>query len=172
MFETVIEKFDKYVDKMDAEKPPNFDMDLALEVRKRLTQLDYLHKIVMEKHSEYWKLHWQENRESILAKVTGQRKFSVTKPASKEMIKMDSLGFEMELFMESFYYLAGRMRTAITKSKPLPGLESFECEGARNVRNKLLEHVEGKDSKIYIQSVGFGGEEEGPRLKVGRPEEQ
>jgi hypothetical protein len=170
MFKTVIEKFDKYVEKMDTNKIPNFDMDLALEVRKRINQLDYLYKIVIEKHSRYMHLGWKEQREFELLRA-GRGSFSITLPASKDRLEMDKLIFEMEMYMESFYYLAGRMRTAITKSKPLPGLESFECEGARNVRNKLLEHVEGKDSKVYIQSVGFGGEE-GPRLKAHRPEDQ
>jgi hypothetical protein len=170
MFETVAEKFDKYVDKMDAENHPDFVMDLAIEVRKRINQLDYLYKVVMEKHERYMHLGWIEQREFDSLRA-GRGSFSITLPMSEERKEMNKLIFEIEMFMESFYYMAGRMRTAITKSKPLPGLESFECAGARNVRNKLLEHAEGKDSQVYTQSVGFGGDE-GPRLKANRPAEQ
>jgi len=60
MFELVIEKFDKYWDKMDSESPANFNQDLASEVRKRLEQLDYLYKFIMEKHERYMELHWKE----------------------------------------------------------------------------------------------------------------
>jgi hypothetical protein len=85
---------------------------------------------------------------------------------------MDRLIFEIEMKTESFYYFAARMRTILThKSKPLPGLEGFECEGARNVRNKLLEHPEGSDSKVLLQSFGVGGEE-GPTVKANREEGQ
>ncbi len=45
MFESVIEKFDEYWNKVDAENPANFNQDLASEVRKRLEQLAYLYKL-------------------------------------------------------------------------------------------------------------------------------
>lgn len=94
---------------------------------------------------------------------------SVKIQKSDDKLEINRLMFEMEAHTESFYYLAGRMRTIIAhRSKPLPGLQSFECEGARNVRNKLLEHAEGRDSRIFKQSFGVGGEE-GPTIKVERP---
>lgn len=173
MFELVIEKFDKYWDKMNSENPANFNQDLAAEVKKRLEQSDYLYKVIMEKHSRSMELLWEENRfdlDSLREKIR-EVGGSVTKPKSKEQIEREKLIFEMELLTESFYYLAGRVRTAITKSKPFPSLESFECEGVRNVRNKLLEHVEGKDSKVLFPSFGVGGEQ-GPTLKPYRPNGQ
>jgi hypothetical protein len=82
------------------------------------------------------------------------------------------LSFEIEAWTESFYYLAGTMRTVLPhSSKPLPGLHSFECEGARNVRNHLLEHAEGKSSRVLMQSFGYGGEA-APTIKVEREEGQ
>jgi hypothetical protein len=66
----------------------------------------------------------------------------------------------------------GRMRTIPKhESKPLPGLHSFECLGARNVRNHLLEHAEGRGSRVLMQSFGVGGEQ-GPTIKVEREEGQ
>lgn len=46
-------------------------------------------------------------------------------------------------------------------------LTSFECEGVRNVRNKLIEHAEGADSQVTIQSFGWGAAH-GPVLKAAR----
>jgi hypothetical protein len=76
------------------------------------------------------------------------------------------------MFTESFYYLAGRMRTILThESKPLPGLQSFKSVGSRDVRNHLLEHAEGRSSRVLMQSFGLGGEQ-GPTIKVEREEGQ
>jgi hypothetical protein len=170
MFESVLEKFEKYLDKMEAEKPPTFNLELAMEVKKRLEQLDYLYKLVMEKHSRFMNLLWVESRYlESLKKLFRESGGSITVTKSEERIEMDKLIFEIETFTESFYYLAGRMRTILRHaSEPLPGLKSFECVGARNVRNKLLEHVEGSDSRVFLQSFGVGGEQ-GPTLKVERP---
>ena len=35
------------------------------------------------------------------------------------------------------------------------------------MRNKLLEHVEGKDSQVFIEGLGWG-KENGPALKAAR----
>jgi hypothetical protein len=87
-----------------------------------------------------------------------------TKFTKEEFEITQASQFEMELFTECFYYVAGRLRTLLQKSKPIPGLESFDCPGARDVRNQLLEHVEGKNSQVFIQSFAFG-KENGPVLK-------
>jgi hypothetical protein len=169
MFESVLEKFEKYLDKMEAENPATFNLELAMEVKKRLEQLDYLYKLVMEKHSRYMDLNWVEYRHiESLRDLIRESGGSITVTKSKERLEMDELIFEIETFTESFYYLAGRMRTLLRHaSEPLPGLRSFECAGARDVRNKLLEHVEGSDSRVFLQSFGVGGEQ-GPTLKVQR----
>ena len=144
---------------------------LAMEVKKRIEQLDFLYKKIMDMHLNCMSLVWKEQQylESIrmLAERTGAG--SVTVEKSDERREIDKLMFEIELLTESFYYLAGRMRTILThSSKPLPGLHRFECVGARNVRNKLLEHAEGPDSRIFLQSFAVGGDQ-GPTLKVERP---
>ncbi len=175
MFELVIEKFDKYWDKMDAEKPENFNQDLASEVRKRLEQLDYLYKFIMEKHERYMELSWREFDGDLNAYKEKIRAAggSIIKPKSEERIQMDKLALEIELFTESFYYLAHRIKIIlINKFFPFPGLGSFKnkCKGVNLVRNKLIEHPE-KESKILVQNFGLGGEL-GPTLKPDRPEGQ
>jgi len=170
MFESVLEKFEKYLDKMEAENPHTFNFDLAMEVKKRLEQLDYLYELVMEKHTRYMDLNWIDFRDiESLKKRIQEAGGSIIRTKSKEHLEMETLIFEIETFTESFYYLAGRMRTILRhSSEPLPGLKSFECVGARDVRNKLLEHVEGSDSRVFTQSFGVGGDQ-GPTLKVKRP---
>jgi hypothetical protein len=168
VFESVLEKLDDYIDKMDAEKPSGFNLDLALEVRKRIAQLQHLFNGIDGKHLRYMELTLREHRrmESL------RRELKITGPVNIEKseahLEMEELIFEIELWTESFYYVAGRMRTILTNgSKPLPGLDSFECVGARNVRNHLLEHPEGRSSGIFTQSFGVGGDQ-GPTLKIER----
>lgn len=170
MFESVIDKFQKYLDKMEAQNPPGLNLDLGIEVKKRLEQLDYLYNMIMDKHTRCMRLVWREQRrrEPFLqrARETGG---SIRIQKSDDSREIDKLVFEIEVHTESLYYLAGRMRTVLVhRSKPLPGLNSFDCEGARNVRNKLLEHAEAQDSRIFKQTFGVGGEE-GPQIKVERP---
>ena len=173
MFESVIEKFDKYWNKMDSENSANFNQYLASEVRKRLEQLDYLYKVIMEKHERYMELSRKEYGGDLDAYKEKIRAAggSIIKPKSEEKIQMDKLALEIEVFTESFYYLAHRTRVILRNSIfPFQGLKSFECEGVRNVRNKLLEHPE-KEGKILVQNFGMGGEQ-GPTLKPDRPEGQ
>src|SRR5205823_9887311 len=71
---------------------------------------------------------------------------------------------EMEMHAESFYDFAFRARNVL---RSLPGLESFEAVGVRNVRNKLLQHPEGKDSRVLGQGFAFRAEV-GPAMRAIR----
>lgn len=171
MFQTVKKKFGKYFDKMEAENPAEFSDDLWNEVDKRLKQLEWLYTHISKKHSKCMESVWREHRRTEqLRKEHRWTSGSIIVPKSRDSRKIDRLMFEIQMFTESFYYLAGRMRTAL-RSGSLPGLRAFECRGERNVRNKLLEHPEGKDSRIFGQSFGLGGEQ-GPILKVEREVDQ
>jgi diadenosine tetraphosphatase ApaH/serine/threonine PP2A family protein phosphatase len=166
MFKSVIKKFDEYLNKMEAENPVGFNSDLWTEANKRLEQLQWLYNHIFRKHSRLMDLNWRENRRiERLRKDLQLTSGSITLQRSAESRKIDRLMFEIEMFTESFYYLAARMRTLLGHG-PLPGLRSFECEGARNVRNKLLEHPE-RESQVFSQSFRVGGEE-GPTLKTNR----
>jgi hypothetical protein len=95
-----------------------------------------------------------------------------TKFTKEEFQEMQRLEFEIQLFTECFYYLAGRLRTILrNRAEPFPGLTSFECEGVRNVRNWLLEHSEREHSRVTIRSLGWGGPQ-GPVLKSIREQGQ
>jgi len=78
----------------------------------------------------------------------------------------EELDLETRTLSEAFYYIGSRIR-GILNNGALPGLASFECPGVRNVRNKLLEHPDGKDSGVLLQSFGYGGDS-GPRIKALR----
>ena len=78
----------------------------------------------------------------------------------------DTVYLELRTLTEAFYYIAARTRSVL-RSGELPGLKSFECPGVRNVRNKLLEHPEGADSRVFTAGFGFGGDT-GPHVKAVR----
>jgi len=177
MFTDTISLFDTYYVKLDKSQVPGFNKNLGREVRERFQQLSFLVNGVRTRQAEDLELN---NR--WLALCRGRSiDFSTldrTKlpPDLAEIAKIversEGLVFEMKLFTESFYYLAGRLRTLLRhKSRPLPGLETFECRGVRDVRNKLLEHAEGTDSQISIRSWGFS-RESGPVLKAVRYDHQ
>jgi len=177
MFESTIELYDHYYQK-HCDKP-DFNNDLGCEVRERLQQLDYLieavqgreqrEKLVMKRYLDAFEKHVKYVLDSGLSWEKTPVPSDI-KPTSEEAKESIHLVFEMQLFTECFYYLAGRLR-GILKNKifPFPGLKSFECEGARNVRNKLLEHVES-ESQITIRSFAWDGAKgQGTVLKSARP---
>lgn len=167
MFDSTLVLFDKYFEKMVLLNTPGLNADLAQETRKRIEQLNFLHLMINEKQHRYFDLHWRLIGDGSLEEKIKKAGGSITVVGSEEMKEMKDLMFEIELYTESFYYLAGRMYTILKKGF-LPGLKSFECIGARDVRNKLLEHADGKQSQVYIQSFGLGGDQ-GPTLKIERP---
>ena len=125
--------------------------DLASEVEARLEQLDFLlsriHQLDLER-IEYI------SRPNLELPSGGK--------------ELRSNAFEIRLLTEAFYHFAGRLRSIIRhKEQPCPLLTSFECAGVRDVRNKLLEHPEGRDSRIFNWSWTVGNPE-GPILKVHR----
>jgi hypothetical protein len=167
VYESVVEKFERYVDKCEVENAATFNVDLATEARRRVQQLEFLYNKVQKQHDWYMELNWRERRRvESMRKQSGITSGSITLERSDESVVMESLIFEIETLTEAFYYLASRFRTILRKG-PFPGLHSFECEGARNVRNHLLEHPEGGNSRIFAQSFGVGGEQ-GPTLKIER----
>lgn len=177
MFDTTIALFDQYYRFANATQMSGFNKDIGCEVRQRLQQLDFIIAKVRELEAIEAAAYKRPNdalREHCAALQDPGIAFeSVLAPlevniTGEEAAKVTQASFEMKLFTESFYYLAGRVRT-ITKhhSAPLPRLGSFECVGVRNVRNHLLEHAEGASSQIFICSFGSGGPN-GPVIKAMR----
>jgi hypothetical protein len=174
MFESTIPLFDRLCTKLSNEHADGYNADLASEARRRLKQLDCLLSKVRDKNSQhdiaFRRVNEAIDRQADYFLSVGRAPDAAheeTKLTDEEFKIISSSTFEMQLFTECFYYIAGRLRTLLQKSGPIPGLESFECKGARDVRNQLLEHVEGKHSQVFIQSFGFG-KDNGPVLKAVR----
>ncbi len=68
---------------------------------------------------------------------------------------------KLERITAEFYKLANRI-THITEN--LPNLSSFKCKTIRIIRNKLIEHPEGKESGITHDSFSYS-KNEGPYIK-------
>lgn len=75
---------------------------------------------------------------------------------------------DMQIFTDCAYLLAWRACGAIGN---LPGLKGFKPVGVRDVRNKLIEHVEGKDVGTLMSSFGWG-QPQGPVVRAIRTEDK
>ena len=140
------------------------------EADVRLQQLSFLYQKVRECATEHlevqrlWLAAYPHTREA-----DGSDTIEV--PAEEER-KAAQLAFQVRLYTECFYLLAGRLRELIRKGElPIPGAKLFEAAGVRDVRNKLLQHPEGSDSRVFSQSIMFGPEH-GPVLKPIRDQER
>lgn len=87
---------------------------------------------------------------------------------TETMRTMPRIGEPLEILTEAFYWIAFRARRVI---RLLPEMGSFEAEGVRNTRNKLIEHSDAKDSGVVISSFAWGAPQ-GPVLKAIRYSDQ
>jgi hypothetical protein len=175
MFESALGLFEEYCIKVGGTDPDSYNSDLAAEVTERLRQLEF----ILERISVAEKQYEDTMRRRSIASSEFARKLMTAGikspvPAPRELslqIWIDAVAsacLEIRVMTESFYYFANRIRTILRhKSAPLPHLSSFECSGVRDVRNHLIEHPEGADSQVFVQSFSFGGPN-GPVLKDGR----
>ncbi len=177
MYESTIELFDDYYRKLDAAGVAGFNRDLACEVRERLEQLGFILDRVKEL-LEAAEISFARSQEAIDRHIAHLQSEAIpfenvpapeaVKLTSDEVEQHKRATFESKLLTECFYYLGSRVRSLLRhKSAPIPGLQDFECENVRNVRNKLLEHPEGRDSQVFIPSWAYGAKS-GPVLKAVR----
>ena len=161
-FQPVIDQFDNYLTaKCSTTIHINFPARVVIfegqEAMKRLHQLDWL----CGKIGEY-----ETRSVELIHEITSgdgpSEGYVRDFPA---MLESQANSFEMETLVEAFYYLAWRLRNVIQR---LPDLNNFECQGVRNVRNKLLEHPEGSDSGVIHGCFASGNTETGPVLKMIR----
>lgn len=181
MFKPTIALFDLYLSHLDAHGGSDFNRDLGLEVKERLEQLDFIVSKVMKLEQTVTAVHRRfetslkshiQNLERRGVPFEDEPDFPFEKMTVDEMKLQKNAVFEMSLLTETFYYIAGRIRTILRNSEaPIPGLTRFECVGVRNTRNHLLEHAEGKDSRIFARSFGCGASQ-GPVIKAMRSIEQ
>jgi hypothetical protein len=67
--------------------------------------------------------------------------------------QIESCSFAARLHTESFAYIAARLRKILTgRDLGLPHLQKFESRTIRDIRNHLLEHPEGAQSRIFNSS--------------------
>lgn len=177
MLENLIKIFDEYYRHMDKINAHGFKKDLGCEVRERLQQLAYIvGRVRSLEETANKSLDRHQKKFSEFVEDINTRGIPPSQAilpddihiTREEFEAYNNAEFEMKLLTECFYYLAGRVRTIIKNSaNPLPGLSGFECKGVRDVRNKLLEHAESKDSQVFIQSFGWGAPR-GPVIKAAR----
>jgi hypothetical protein len=171
MFDEAIELLDRYCAKYA--QHTDYNSHLAAEVKERLRQLQFIlqrvstlegvESIAMRKVQTQGSKH----AASMTARGIAQQP---TPPALVEALngaweQMAVAETEIRVLTEAFYYFAERIRTIARDSLPFI---KFQANGVRDVRNKLIEHSDHKDSRILAQSFGFGGEH-GPVIKGGRP---
>ena len=81
---------------------------------------------------------------------------------------MSAIEVELLTLTESFYYTAWRLIGLLDKEpQPIKELKGIRkaCPGIRTVRNHLIEHPEGTNSRANIPAIVFG-HGCGPQLKV------
>ena len=138
MFEDPINYFQQYQQKYDVIDHELFPING--EIYRKLTQLNWIIHKARECHQ-----------------------------LAVELIEKDQVSFvvigELEIYTESFYHFAFRLRDILKKRHPR--FHSFEAIGVRDVRNHLIVHPEGKkESAKTIPSFGFSSEENvGPKIK-------
>jgi hypothetical protein len=172
MFDAIIVSLHRYQEKYASF--PGYNSDLAAEVQERLKQLQY----ILARVRELERIDEDVDRALIAAASNNPRPpgiavvtFQNIPPEIAAAMNaankrhLDVL-LEIRLLTEAFYYFAARVE-AITRKKGLPAI-TFKCPGVRRVRDKLIEHPEGSDSRVFYQSFSFG-DPHGPRLKAGGP---
>jgi hypothetical protein len=121
--------------------------NLLDEAHSRLAQLDYLLNAVMTRVVERFQLSERPIKLQRLltdfAKAMGQEppapihyKLAWT---DDDLARRNDLAFEAELFTETFYWTAWRLRNVL---RLLPELKNFDVVSTRNARNHLVEHPE------------------------------
>lgn len=155
-------KFDEYSVLIEQNMPGGMG-DRSAEARKRLSQM----LLVLEDVDHIAEVEAEAN--AVLAAVAGKPGWAEALDGPDIRAKFDRVdNARYELWTESFYWVGGRARSIL---RTMPGLNGFEGEGVRNVRNKLIEHAEAKDSAVMICSFASGGAA-GPVVKAVRYQDQ
>jgi hypothetical protein len=147
--------------------------NLLDEAHSRLSQLEYLLNAVMTRVLERFQLSERPIKMQRLltdfAKATGQEppapihyKLAWT---DEELARRNDLAFEAELFTETFYWTAWRLRNVL---RLLPELKNFDVVTTRNARNHLVEHPEQNLRVTPTRNLRFS-RTEGVTLMRGPP---
>ena len=166
-FDSTVDMFNTYRKTVKKLEPNLFSTRLGQEVAKRLKQLSF----ICNKIRYYENLINKNYIQPILSK--GQRNLlsPLTESHAWNFLsdpEYQAALFEMEFFVESFYFFADRIRSILShkKNNILPGLQKFDAKGVCEIRNHFLQHPE-KHGMLTIQSF-CTGDEDGPRVKIAR----
>ena len=159
MHADLVATFNKYLDLLEkAEGPDPARNDLGAEALERLNQLDFI----------FAQLKGIDEQFGTMVMLTKTNEHSQEEHYNATHERDEHLRFVMRLLTESYYYFAFRLRQLLRNSAhPFVSLASFESVGVRNVRNHLIEHPEGKSSKIFNRTFSWT-KESGMHLKTGR----
>lgn len=156
-----LDKFDNYC-RLQVTPDHSEETIAKAEARRRLVQMNWIVERIRVLHAEFDKWGrqapwppppeiidvWETPIGAAWAKETDEKKKNVAK---NQYVLLQ----EMETMAECFYWIAHRTRSVI---RFIPKLQNFESKGARDVRNKLIEHPEKPDSKILTQSFSIDAE--------------
>lgn len=146
-FATVIDQLREYDIALDERGQRGAYASILDEAHLRLRQLEYLlhgiHALVEERFRLTERPLKIEKLLRGFAEALNEEPPSPPEPrnmwTSEELARRADLAFEAELFADSFYRIAWRLREIVQR---LPGLKKFDAEGIRTVRNHILEHPE------------------------------
>lgn len=165
----VLAEFDEYYRWMDKAHEGKLN-DQGIDVRKRIAQCRLVLQLLNAALAESREINERgdnaakavEGSDDVWAPLSAR--VEALKPYAERLIElMDLVG----LYSEAFYWVAFR---AMKAANPLPGLKSLSAAGVRDVRNKLMEHPEGNDSRIFNGGFGYG-KPNGPVIAALRTEE-
>lgn len=122
---------------------------LLLEARTRLEQLDYALACCRnagERQAEIWRSERQswDRRHPLAADPTSDHQ------PNQQQRTLWLAAFAARYHAEAFYYFAARLQRILKNAKgTLPGLDFRPVPGIVKVRNDLIEHPEGRNSRIF-----------------------
>lgn len=138
-------------------------LDYAQEAVERLQQLNFLLQSVYVQQEVFTTfLEWAPHEVD-----TG----SVTNPDA--LYNHEHARFLVNSYTETFYYLAHRLHTVLKNGHNLlPFITGFsQAVGVRTVRNQLIEHPEGSNSRITDRRWVYSSQA-GPQVKAARRPDQ
>lgn len=167
--DAVIDEFDEYYRWMDNAHQGKLN-DQGIDVRKRIVQVRLVLQLLNAALAESRTI--DELADNAANAVGGahdpwaplKARAAAFEPHDKRQRELMEL---IELYSETFYWVAER---AIKAANALPGLKSLSAPGVRDARNHLIEHPEGKASRVFNGGFGYG-KPRGPVLAAARTDE-
>jgi hypothetical protein len=139
------------------DRSTSFNLEIAEEIKERFEFMNFAVVQLAKLASE----HMDRHAKKLEDMRKGIFEVDLTFPPRTERWFFKTMYHTEALYMHAF-----RVRDAVRhKSKPIPGLSSFDAPGVRDVRNHLLIHPEG--AQIYSRSF-LWGPETGPVIRPKR----